>query len=112
MSEGKVRASRVKTHDAPEGVQGDGRFHVYVFDVFHERFLPGKAFDTVERAVQFQRQEQERIYTEQEAEPELFDLPFLSHDPALTERVERDSAYRKRLVRDLKHDARIRGRRH
>ncbi len=112
MSGEKVRASRAKVYAAPDGVAGDGRFHVYVFDVFHETFLPGKSFDNVERAVQFQRQEQERIYLIQEAEPELFDLPFLSHDPALLERVEKDAEYRKRLVRDLSHDGRSRGRRH
>ena len=74
--------------------------------------LPGKTFDNIERAVQHQRHEQERILTVQEAEPELFDLPFLSSDPDLVARVERDSEYRKRLVRDLKGDARSRGRRH
>jgi hypothetical protein len=65
----------------------------------------------VERAVQFQRHEQERIYLEQEAEPELFDLPFLSSDPDLVARVGRDAEYKKQLVRDLKGDARARGRR-
>ena len=57
-----------------------GNFHVYIFDVFHREFLPGKSFDNVERASQFQRHEQERIYIEQEADPELFDLPFISAD--------------------------------
>lgn len=112
MSGEKVRASRAKVYAAPDGVGGDGKFHVYVFDVFNEKFLPGKSFDNAERAVQFQRKEQERIYLMQEAEPELFDLPFLSHDPALLERVEKDAEYRKRLVRDLAHDGRSRGRRH
>ena len=111
MSE-KVRASRARVYAPPEGVAADGKVHVYVFDVFHDTFLPGKVFDTVERAVQYQRHEQERIYTEQEAEPELFDLPFLSSDPDLVARVERDAEYRKRLSRDLKGDARSRGRRH
>ena len=85
---------------------------MYVFDVFKDGFLAGKSFDNIERAVQYQRHEQERIYTEQEAEPELFDLPFLSSDPDLVARVERDAEYRKRLSRDLKGDARSRGRRH
>jgi hypothetical protein len=93
-------------------VSADVKVHVYVFDVFKEAFLTGKAFENVERAVQFQRHEQERIYLEQEAEPELFDLPFLSSDPDLVARVERDDEYKKRLVRDLKGDARSRGRRH
>jgi hypothetical protein len=112
MSGEKVRASRVRVYSPPEGVAADTKVHVYVFDVFHDSFLPGKAFENVERAVQYQRHEQERIYTEQEAEPELFDLPFLSSDPDLVSRVERDAEYRKRLSRDLKGDARSRGRRH
>ena len=112
MSGDKVRAAKAKVHALPEGAKGDGKFHVYVYDVFHDTFLPGRAFDNVERAVQFQRQEQERIYIEQEAEPELFDYPFLSHDPDLLGRVEKDAEYRKRLARDLKSDARGRGRRH
>jgi hypothetical protein len=112
MSGEKVRASRARVYAPPEGVVADTRVHVYVFDVFHDTFLPGKTFDNVERAVQYQRHEQERIYTEQEAEPELFDLPFLSSDPDLVARVEKDVEYRKRLSRDLKGDARSRGRRH
>ena len=113
MSEGKVKASKVKVHQPPDGTGGlDGHFHVYIYDVFGKSFLPCKTFDNVERAVQFQRHEQERIYLEQEAEPELFDLPFLSSDPDLVARVERDAEYKKRLIRDLKGDARTRGRRH
>ena len=112
MSEGKVKAAKVRVHAAPEGTGGlDGKVHVYVYDVFHRSFLPGKAFDHVERAVSFQRHEQERIYLEQEADPELFDLPFLSSDPDLVSRVERDPAYRDRLVHDLTGEARARGRR-
>ena len=112
MSNEKVRASRAKVYAAPAGVSGDGHVHVYIYDVFNDAFLPGKSFENVERAVQFQRHEQEQIYTLQEAEPELFDLPFLSHDPGLLERVAQDPAYRKQLTRDLKGDARSRGRRH
>ncbi len=112
MSNEKVRASRARVYGPPEGVPIDSKVHVYVFDVFNEAFLPGKAFENIERAVQYQRHEQERIYTEQEAEPELFDYPFLSSDPDLIARVERDGEYKKRLVRDLKGDARSRGRRH
>ena len=112
MSGDKVRAAKAKLHALPEGAKGDGRIHVHVYDVFNDGFQTGKAFDNVERAVQFQRQEQERIYIEQEAEPELFDLPFLSHDPDLIARVARDPEYRKRLVRELKSDARGRSRRH
>lgn len=112
MSAEKVRAARARVYGPPEGVAADTKVHVYVFDVFQEVFLAGKPFDNVERAVQYQRHEQERIYTEQEAEPELFDLPFLSSDPNLVARVERDGEYKKRLVRDLKGDARSRGRRH
>ena len=112
MSNEKVRASRARVYTPPEGVAADTKVHVYIFDVFHDEFLPGKTFDNVERAVQFQRHEQERIYTEQEAEPELFDYPFLSSDPDLVARVARDGEYKKRLIRDLKGDARARGRRH
>lgn len=112
MSAEKVRASRARVYGPPEGVAADSKLHVYIFDAFHESFLPGKSFDNIERAVQFQRHEQERIYQEQEAEPELFDLPFLSSDPDLIARIERDPEYKKRLLRDLKGDARSRGRRH
>jgi hypothetical protein len=112
MSAEKVRAARARVYGPPEGVAADSKVHVYVFDAFHETFLPGKTFETIERAVQHQRHEQERIYTEQEAEPELFDMPFLSSDPDLLARVERDAEYKKRLLRDLKGDARSRGRRH
>ena len=112
MSGEKVRAARARVYNPPEGVTADTKVHVYIFDVFNETFLNGKPFENVERAVQFQRHEQERIYTEQEAEPEQFDLPFLSSDPELVRRVERDDEYKKRLVRDLKGDARSRGRRH
>lgn len=112
MSSAKVRAARVKVYPPPTGVQADEKVHVYVYDVFNERFLPGKAFDNLERASQFQRHEQERIYTVQEAEPELFDLPFLSSDPDLLARVERDAEYARVLKRDLTGDARARGRRH
>jgi hypothetical protein len=112
MSGEKVRAARARVYGPPEGVAADTKVHVYIFDVFNERFMDGKPFDNVERAVQFQRHEQERIYIEQEAEPELFDLPFLSSDAELVRRADRDTEYRKRLVRDLKGDARSRGRRH
>jgi len=110
MSEGKVKAAKVKVHAQPEGSGTDGKFHVYVYDVFNKAFHAGTAFDTVERAVQHQRHEQERIYLEQEADPELFDLPFVSADPKLLEHIERDTAYRTRLMRDLDGDARARGR--
>jgi hypothetical protein len=112
MSEGKVKAAKVKVYPAPEGTGGlDGQFHVYVFDVFNGTFAAGRKVDTLEKAASFQRHEQERIYTEQEAEPELFDLPFISSDPDLLARVERDSEYRSQLVRDLTSDARQRARR-
>ena len=100
MSAGKVKASKVKVHQPPDGIAPDSHFHVYVFDVFNKAFTTAKAFDKVERAAAFQRHEQERIYAEQEADPEL------------VRRVERDGEYKKRLVRDLKGDARARGRRH
>ena len=83
-----------------------------MFDVFNKEFLPGKSFDNVERAAQHQRHDQERIYLEQEADPELFDLPFISADPALVERVQKDEAYKKNLIRDLTGEARSRGRKH
>ena len=111
MAAEKIRASRARVYAPPEGVAADSKIHVYIYDVFNETFLPGKAFDNIERAVQHQRHEQERISTEQEAEPELFDLPFLSSDPDLLNRIERDAEYKKRLMRDLKGDARSRGRR-
>src|SRR4030095_4320926 len=102
MSQGKVKAAKVKVHPAPEGTTGlDGHFHVYVYDVFHKAFLPGKSFDNVERAASFPRHEQERIYNEQEADPELFDFPFISADPDLLSRIQRDPAYRERLEKEL-----------
>ena len=71
MSAGKVKASKVRVHRAPDGTAGlDGQHHVYVFDVFHRTFLIGRSFDSLERAAQFMRHEQDRIYTEQVAEPE------------------------------------------
>jgi len=110
--EGKIKASKVKVHQPPEGTTGlDGQFHVYVYDVFNGEFMPGKAFDTIEKAVSFQRHEQERIYLEQEADPELFDLPFVSADPDLVARAGRDEAYRDRLKKDLGSEARSRARR-
>src|SRR5215831_16366536 len=109
MSAGKVKASKVKVHQAPEGTTGlDGHFHVYIYDVFNKAFLPGKSFDGVERAVSFSRHEQERIYAEQEAIPELFDLPSTSAYPDLIARCERDAEYKDRLMRDLAGDARAR----
>lgn len=112
MSEGKVKASKVKVHQPPEGTTGlDGQFHVYVFDPVAPGFLPGRSFETAERAVAYMRHEQERIYAEQEAEPEKFDLPFLSSDPDLIARAGRDPEYRRVLVRDLTSEARDRGRR-
>ena len=112
MSEGKVKASKAKVHQPPEGTTGlDGQFHVYTFDIFNRSFLPGSVFETIERAVAFQRHEQERIYAEQEAEPALFDLPFLSADPELVERARRDPEYRRHLARELTAEARGRARR-
>lgn len=112
MSEGKVKASKAKVHQPPEGTGGlDGRFHVYLFDVFNVEFHDGRSFETIERAVQYQRSEQERIYAEQEADPELFDLPFVSSDPELLARIGRDADYRTRLVKDLTSEARARARR-
>jgi hypothetical protein len=111
MSAGKVKAAKIKVHAAPEGTRGlDGHFHVYVYDVFHKTFLPGKSFDTIERAAQYMRHEQERIYAEQEATPELFDLPFASGDHDLLRRVDGDKEYRDRLCRDLDGEARGRAR--
>ena len=112
MSESKVKASKVKVHQPPEGTSGlDGQYHVYVYDVFNQQFAACKAFDTIERAVAFQRHEQERIYAEQEADPELFDLPFISADPDLMDRIGRDPSYRARLQRDLTSEAHSRVRR-
>jgi len=112
MSSGKVKASKVKVHVPPDGVAGvEGAFHVYVFDVVEKSFRTARTVETVEKAASFQRHEQERIYTEQEAEPELFDLPFISSDPDLVARAERDADYRARLIRDLTGEARSRARR-
>ncbi len=111
MAEGKVKASKVKVYPPPDPSSVDGKFHVYVFDVFNKSFLDGRTFDHIERAVSHQRHEQERIYLEQEADPELFDLPFISSDPGLLERVESHPEYRAELVRDLTSDARSRARR-
>jgi len=109
--EGKVRASKQKVHTPPDGTGGlSAQFHVYTFDVFHQSFVAGRSFDTVEKAASYQRHEQERIYAEQEADPELFDLPFISTDPELPERAGRDPAYRERLVRELGAEARARAR--
>lgn len=112
MSEGKVKTSKVKLHEPPAGTAGlDGQFHVYIFNPADTDFLPGRTFETAERAVSYMRHEQERIYAEQEAEPALFDLPFLSTDPELIDRAGRDPEYRKRLVHDLTSEARSRARR-
>ena len=113
MSQGKVKASKVKVFAPPEGTGGlDEHFHVYVFDVFNRSFAAGKSFDTVEKAAAFQRHAQERIYAEQEAIPELFDLPFISTDSDLVARVEREPEYRERLTKELGAEARGRARRH
>ena len=113
MSAGKVKASKVKVYTAPEGTGGlDGQFRVYVFDVFHQSFALGRSFENVEKAASFQRHEQERIYAEQEAAPELFDLPFISNDPDLVARVARDPEYRNLLTKELGAEARARVRRH
>jgi len=111
MAESKVKAAKARVYPPPEGTSGlDGLYRVYVYDVFNQQFLPGKSFDTLERAVSFQRHEQERIYAEQEADPELFDLPFISSDPDLLNRVDRDPGYRAHLMRELGAAARDRAR--
>ena len=109
MSVGKVKAAKVKVYAPPDDVAPDTHLHVYVFDVFNKSFLIGRSFDTAEKAA-FQRHEQERIYTEQEADPELFDLPFISYDAELLVRIERDAEYKARLERDLTSEARGRSR--
>ena len=111
MAAGKIKASKFKVHQPPDGAGGrDGPFHVYTFDVFNRTFLSGRSFDTVEKAVAFQRHEQERIYAEQEADPELFDLPFVSSDSDLLSRVQREPSYRARLIQELGAEARARAR--
>ena len=109
---GKVKAAKAKIYAPPEGTGGlDGHFHVYCFDVFNQKFLPDhRKIEHIERAVSFQRHEQERFYAEQEADPELFDLPFISSDPDLLGRIERDAEYRTRLAKDLTSEARGRAR--
>ena len=109
--ESKVKSSKMKVHQPPDGTTGlDGHFHVHIYDVFHKSFATGRVFDTIEKAVSFQRHQQEKIYREQEADPELFDLPFISSDPDLVARVEREAEYRVRLERDLGTEARRRRR--
>jgi hypothetical protein len=109
----KVKASKFKVYAAPEGTGGlDGQFHVYIFDVVQKTFAPTRTFDTIEKAVSFQRHEQERLYAEQEAAPELFDLPFISNDQDLVGRASREAEYRERLVKELGSEARGRARRH
>ena len=108
MSAGKVKASKFKVHAPPTG--GDTHFHVFIYDVVAQSFQSGKSFDTVERAVSFVRHEQERIYTEQEAAPELFDLPFISSDPDLLARTGRDPAYKEQLIKELQAELRARER--
>jgi hypothetical protein len=110
MSVGKVKASKIKVHQPPDPAAAAAHFHVYTFDVFHQTFLPGRTFDTAEKAASYQRHEQERIYAEQEADPELFDLPFISHDAELLSQIERNAEYRTRLMRDLTSEARGRAR--
>jgi hypothetical protein len=111
MSAGKVKASKFKVHAAPAGTTGlDNHFHVYLYDVVEQAFRPGKTFDTVERAVSFLRHEQQRIYTEQEATPDLFDLPFISSDPDLISRTGRDAAYKETLIKELQAELRARER--
>ncbi len=112
MGEGKVKSAKVKVHQPPAGTTGvDGAFHVYTFDAYGKTFLPQfKTWDNVEKAVSYQRHEQERIYAEQEADPEFFDLPFISSDPDLIARAERDAEYRDQLVRTLSAEARQRAR--
>lgn len=107
-----MKAAKTKVHQPPEGTgKADGHFHVYVFDVFNKKFMPGKSFDTIEKAASYQRHEQERIYTEQEADPELFDLPFISGDAALIDTVAKLAEYREQLMKDLATEARTRQRR-
>ena len=109
MSQGKVKASKVRVFAAPDGTGGlSGHFHVYVFDVVNHSFSAARSFDTVEKAASFLRHEQERIYAEQEAVPELFDLPFISNDPDLVARVGREPEYRNRLIKELGAEARAR----
>jgi hypothetical protein len=111
MAEGRLKGSKAKVYAAPEDTGGlDGRFHVYTFDVFNGAFLAGPSFETIEKAAGFQRHEQERIYAEQEADPELFDLPFISSDPDLVARTARDESYGIRLKKELTNDARDRAR--
>jgi len=113
LSQSKVKASKVKVYTAPEGTGGlDGQFHVYVFDVVQKSFAHARSFDTVEKAVSFRRHEQERFYAEQEAAPELFDLPFICNDHDLVARATREPEYRNRLVKELGAEARARARRH
>ena len=112
MSVGKVKASKVKVFAPPENTSVVGwevpRVRLRTWSI--TCFIPGKAFDTVERAVSFQRHEQERLYAEQEAEPELFDFPFISTDPELIDRVERNPDYKAQLIKDLAGEVRSRRR--
>ena len=104
-----MKASKVKVHAPPnEESAVEGKLFVYIYDVFNKEFLPGQEFSEIEKAAAFQRHEQERIYQEQEADPELFDLPFVSSDPKLLDNVASDEAYKSKLMRALDHEARAR----
>jgi len=109
---GKVKASKMRVYTPPEGTGGlDGKFHVYVFDVFNKTFLAEhESYEKLERAVSQQRHLQEKIYAEQEADPELFDLPFISSDPDLIARIGREPAYAATLAKELTSEARGRAR--
>lgn len=104
-----MKASKVKVQGPPdENAATDGRLFVYVYDVFNKEFHGGTEFPDIEKAASFQRHEQERIYLEQEADPELFDLPFVSSDAKLLTHVASDEAYKTRLMKALDHEARAR----
>lgn len=104
-----MKASKVKVHMPPDEADArEDKLFVYVYDVFNKEFHGGEEFAEIEKAAAFQRHEQERIYTVQEADPELFDLPFVSSDPKLLDNVKANAEYKDRLMKALDHEARAR----
>ena len=107
-----MKASKVKVHVPPgESAAVEGKLFVYVYDMFKKEFYGGDEFPEIEKAATFKRREQERFYLEQDADPGMFDLPFVSSDPKLLENIASDDAYRGQLMKSLDHAARARAKR-
>ena len=78
MAEGKVKASKVKVHQPPEGVRRrHGHFHVYIYDVFNKTFAARQGVrHRRARGLSSSATSRSGSTLEQEADPELFDLPL------------------------------------